>query len=50
MNKEKEQLAVQLSAGNLEYQQLQEISERFKHVSEQIDEKEMRWLELSELL
>jgi ATP-binding cassette subfamily F protein uup len=50
MNTEKEQLAVQLSAGNLEYQQLQEISERFKHVSEQIDEKEMRWLELSELL
>ena len=50
MNKEKEQLAVQLSAGNIEYQQLQEISERFKHVSEQIDEKEMRWLELSELL
>lgn len=50
MNKEKEQLAVQLSTGNLEYQQLQEISERFKHVSEQIDEKEMRWLELSELL
>lgn len=50
LNKEKEQLAVQLSAGNMEYQQLQEISERFKHVSEQIDEKEMRWLELSELL
>ncbi|MBM3445313.1 MAG: ABC-F family ATP-binding cassette domain-containing protein [Bacteroidetes bacterium] len=50
MNKEKEQLAVQLYAGNLEYQQLQEISERFKHVSEQINEKEMRWLELSELL
>jgi ABC transport system ATP-binding/permease protein len=50
LNNEKEQLSLQLSAGNLEYQQLQEISERFKHVSELIDEKEMRWLELSELL
>lgn len=32
LNKEKEQLALQLSAGNLEYQQLQELSSKFKHV------------------
>ncbi|MEY3159254.1 MAG: hypothetical protein RLZZ49_734, partial [Bacteroidota bacterium] len=47
LNKEKEQIALQLSAGNLEYQQLQELSSKFKHVSDQIDKKEMRWLELS---
>jgi ATP-binding cassette subfamily F protein uup len=50
LNKEKEQLALQLSAGNLEYQQLQELSSKFKHVSDQIDKKEMRWLELSEMV
>ena len=50
LNKEKEQLALQLSAGNLEYQQLQELSSQFKHVSDQIDKKEMRWLELSEMV
>ncbi|MFN5231493.1 MAG: ABC-F family ATP-binding cassette domain-containing protein [Bacteroidota bacterium] len=50
LNKEKEQLALQLSAGNLEYQQLQELSSKFKHLSDQIDKKEMRWLELSEMV
>ncbi|MEY3152825.1 MAG: hypothetical protein RLZZ333_1422 [Bacteroidota bacterium] len=50
LNKEKEQIALQLSAGNLEYQQLQELSSQFKHVSDQIDKKEMRWLELSEMV
>lgn len=50
LNKEKEQIALQLSAGNLEYQQLQELSSKFKHVSDQIDKKEMRWLELSEMV
>ena len=50
LNKEKEQLALQLSAGNLEYQQLQELSAQLKHVSDQIDKKEMRWLELSEMV
>ena len=50
LNKEKEQLALHLSAGNLEYQQLQELSAQLKHVSDQIDKKEMRWLELSEIV
>jgi len=50
LNKEKEQLALHLSAGNLEYQQLQELSAQLKHVSDQIDKKEMRWLELSEMV
>jgi ABC transport system ATP-binding/permease protein len=50
LNKEKEELAEKLSAGNLAYQELQEISARFKVVTNEIDEKEMRWLELSELV
>ena len=50
LNKEKEQLAHQLSTDNLEYQQLQELSEQFKRVSDQIDQKELRWLELSEMI
>ena len=50
LNKEKEQLSEKLSNGNLPYQQLQEVSSRFKEVANEIDEKEMRWLELSELI
>ncbi len=50
LNKEKETLSEKLSTGTLSYQELQEISEKFKEVSNQIDEKEMRWLELSEII
>ena len=50
LNKEKELLSEKLSAGNLPYQELQEVSARFKEVANEIDEKEMRWLELSEIV
>ena len=37
-----------LSSGNMEFEQLQKASERIAEIIELTDEKEMRWLELSE--
>ncbi|MFZ9742941.1 MAG: ABC-F family ATP-binding cassette domain-containing protein [Chitinophagaceae bacterium] len=50
LNKEKEVLSEKLASGSLAYQELQDISAKFKDVSNSIDEKEMRWLELSEIV
>jgi ATP-binding cassette subfamily F protein uup len=50
LNKEKEVLSEKLASGSLAYQELQDISAKFKDVSNSIDEKEMRWLELSEII
>lgn len=50
LNKEKERLSEKLSKGNLPYQELQDIAATFKEVTRNIDEKEIRWLELSELI
>jgi len=38
------------SGGNMPYEELQRITDRITAISAAIDEKEMRWLELSELL
>jgi len=45
---EKAVLEEKMSAGNLAFAELQQLSERIVAVGNQIDEKEMRWLELSE--
>lgn len=37
-----------LSNGNCSYEELQELSSKIGEVSQQLDEKELRWLELSE--
>ena len=50
LNTEKQMLTDQLSSGSLDYPSLEKASNRIKEVSGLIDEKEMRWLELSELL
>jgi ATP-binding cassette subfamily F protein uup len=34
--------------GNLPYEELQKAAERISRIIEELDEKEMRWLELSE--
>lgn len=49
LQKEKDELQEKLS-GNLPYEELQSISERINFLIADIDEKEMRWLELSERL
>ncbi len=47
LNAEKAALEAQLSGGDLSYEACDAASRRFSEVKEQIDEKEMRWLELS---
>ena len=46
---EKAQLSDELNSGTLNNTQLQEKSSRFGQITELLEEKEMRWLELSEL-
>ena len=45
---EKAQLEEALSAGNLPFDQLQAASERIGAIMDETDEKEMRWLELTD--
>lgn len=45
---EKSNLTAQLSSGNLSNDKLMEVSDRMKVVVDELDEKSMRWLELSE--
>lgn len=47
---EKENLIVQMNSGELSPDKLQEVSKRFEQLSEELEEKEMRWLELSEII
>lgn len=50
LESEKADISRQLNDGTLPYEQLQKLSQRIGEVSAQLDEKEMRWLELSELI
>ena len=45
---EKAELEAELSAGSLPFDQLQAASERIGQIMEETDEKEMRWLELTD--
>jgi ATP-binding cassette subfamily F protein uup len=49
LNTEKAELEEALGTGTLPFDQLQSASERIGQILEEIDEKELRWLELSEL-
>ena len=49
LTNEKEALSGKISSGLLPYTELQAASARYAEVSDLVDEKEMRWLELSEL-
>jgi ATP-binding cassette subfamily F protein uup len=49
LNREKEEITQKLSNGDTAFEELQKLSERIGTVTAQIDEKEMRWLELSEM-
>lgn len=48
LTEEKRIISEQLAAGNLPFETLQQLSVRIGEVSQLIDEKELRWLELSE--
>ncbi|HXR84560.1 MAG TPA: ABC-F family ATP-binding cassette domain-containing protein [Hanamia sp.] len=48
LEKEKELLEVKLNNGSMAFEKLQEASERISEIIILLDEKEMRWLELSE--
>ena len=47
LNAEKTEIEAQLSGGTLSYEACQEASRRYGEVKALIDEKELRWLELS---
>ena len=49
LNAEKAELEEALGTGSLPFDQLQSASERIGQIIDEIDEKEMRWLELSEI-
>jgi ATP-binding cassette subfamily F protein uup len=49
LESEKAQIDVDLNSGTLDSDQLQEKSHRYGAISDLLEEKEMRWLELSEL-
>ncbi|WP_121354477.1 ABC-F family ATP-binding cassette domain-containing protein [Flavisolibacter nicotianae] len=46
---ERDELTTQLSDGALPFENVQKISERITAINQLVDEKEMRWLELSEV-
>ncbi len=50
LEKEKEGITGQLSDSSLPYIQLQQLADRIGEVSASLDEKELRWLELSEII
>lgn len=49
LEEEKRRISDRLSAANVDFEELQKLSQRIGEVSGLIDEKELRWLELSEL-
>ena len=49
LNKEKEIITEKLSSSNTSFEELQKISSRILEITQLIDEKEIRWLELSEM-
>jgi len=49
LNLEKDEITEKLNSGNTPYDELQQLSLRIGEISRALDEKEMRWLELSEL-
>lgn len=48
LEQEKKELELKLTEGHLSFEELQQSSERIGKISQSLDEKEMRWLELDE--
>ncbi|HRG91891.1 MAG TPA: ABC-F family ATP-binding cassette domain-containing protein [Chitinophagaceae bacterium] len=49
LNREKEMITGKMNSGDTPFEELQALSLRFTEIGRLLDEKEMRWLELSEL-
>jgi ATP-binding cassette subfamily F protein uup len=49
LNREKENITGKLAAPSLAYEEIEKLSERFTIISESLQKKEFRWLELSEM-
>lgn len=49
LNSEKAELEALLNGGSSDYQKLQEASKRYQSLKDELDEAEMRWLELSDI-
>ncbi|MCB0740510.1 MAG: ABC transporter ATP-binding protein, partial [Chitinophagaceae bacterium] len=49
LNREKEIITAELNSGTTDFEELQKLSIRISEISKILDEKEYRWLELSEL-
>lgn len=49
LEKEKAKLSEQMAAGSLDYNQLQDLANRIGKITQELEKKEMRWLELSEM-
>jgi ATP-binding cassette subfamily F protein uup len=47
---EKEQLTLEMSNPDLNYDSIERISKRLQQITNELETKEMRWLELSELM
>jgi ATP-binding cassette subfamily F protein uup len=50
LTKEKEDINERLNSGDASFDELQKLSNRIGHVTKLLDEKELRWLELSEFM
>ena len=50
LTKEKETITEKFNNGNVPFDELQKLSQRIGEITEQLDKKELRWLELSEVL
>ncbi len=48
LTKEKEDITAKLASGAVPFEELQKLSNRIGEITQELDEKEMRWLELSE--
>ncbi|MGZ5255711.1 MAG: ABC transporter C-terminal domain-containing protein, partial [Flavitalea sp.] len=50
LEKEKVQVQAKLNSGNAGFEELQQLANRIGEITALLDEKEMKWLELSELM
>lgn len=50
LEKQKSEIALKFTDGSTDHNQLQEWSKEIKRISDEIDEKTLRWLELAELM
>ena len=50
LNSEKEKISQKFADGDLPYEEMQKLSQRIGEISSLLDAKEMRWLELSEMV